>query len=70
MNISHTDQRKYIHLTVNCFFELGVGQQIIDVGAFDSRRIKVISKPSKRKQSMNKPDTKFLGIQPNSFAHT
>lgn len=61
--ISNNDRRKYFHLTINCFFDLGFGNaQIVDVGAFDSRRIKVISKPSKKKQSVKMPDSKNLGI--------
>lgn len=62
MYISNSDKRKFFHLFLKMFYVVNDFEKEINLGTFASQRIKVISKPSKKKQSAKNTDSKYLSI--------
>lgn len=58
MFISDSDKRKHFKILLRAYYKNG-----LEIGSFFSNNIKVISKPSKKKQSVKNSDReKFLFI--------
>jgi recombining binding protein (suppressor of hairless) len=57
--ISDSDKRKHINVNIKMMFTNDMRENPY-IGMFESRKIKVISKPSKKKQSVKNAECNFL----------